>query len=215
MTTYPRGPKLLKGALIALDPDGGQLGSIVFQYNPETLRRSLQPQIAGGQSGEPTRIQRFTGAPVEMIDVDVAIDATDQLERGAVPDGIHPQLNALETLAYPNSQSVEQNGRLLSQGVMEIGPYEAPLTIFVWGPNRVLPVTVMSYSIQEQAFDTQLNPIRALISLNMRAISYSDVLPSHRAYHLFLTYQKRKETMARDGIIGSSKALTGVDPNRL
>jgi hypothetical protein len=47
MPTYSQGPRLLKGAIVAIDPAGGGRRTIVFQYNPETLKRSLEPQLAG------------------------------------------------------------------------------------------------------------------------------------------------------------------------
>jgi hypothetical protein len=218
MPTYSQGPRLLKGAIVAIDPAGGGRSTIVFQYNPETLKRSLEPQLAGGESGQRSQSVRYTGAPVETIDLEVSIDAVDQLEEGqgaALQQGIHPQLAALETLLYPHSDQVEQNGRLLDQGSIEIPPYVAPLTLFVWGGNRVLPVSLTRYSISEEMFDTRLNPIRATVTLGLRALTYSDVDKSHPAYHLFLAYQQTKETMARRGVTGSPNELVGVDVSRL
>ena len=52
MTTYPSGPRLLKGAIVAIDLATDQRSAIVFQYNPEMLSRSLQPQIVGGEQVE-------------------------------------------------------------------------------------------------------------------------------------------------------------------
>jgi hypothetical protein len=51
MPTYSQGPRLLKGAIVAIDPAASRRSTIVFQYNPETLKRSLEPQLAGGQGG--------------------------------------------------------------------------------------------------------------------------------------------------------------------
>jgi len=212
--TYPRGPRLLKGAIIAVGAVGARASAIIFQYNPESLRRSLQPQMLGGQGGGRVLTMRFTGAPIETIDVEVTINAIDQLEHGEVASGIHPQLLALEMLLYPASQQVVQNTQLLDQGTIEIGPYNAPLTLFIWGPNRVLPVTLLNCSITEEAFDVHLNPIQATISLNMRAISYSDIDSQNQAYNLFLAYQKHKESLALRGILGDPTPVIGIDPNQ-
>lgn len=217
MPTYPHGPRLLKGAIVAIDPANPRPSTIVFQYNPEAVQRSLQPQMVGADQGQPSQTVRFAGAPVETLNVDVTIDATDQLEREeptSLDMGIYAQLTALEMLVYPRSQQVIQNARLLAQGTLEVGPYAAPITLFIWGPNRVLPVSLTSFTIQEQAFDTRLNPIRATVSLAMRALSYSDLDSSHKGYHLFLAYQQAKETMARRGITGDPGAAIGVDVNR-
>jgi hypothetical protein len=218
MPTYSQGPRLLKGAIVAIDPATSGRSTIVFQYNPETVKRSLEPQLAGGEGGQRSLAVRYTGAPVETIDLEVTIDAVDQLEAGqgaAAGLGIHPQLAALETLLYPHSEQVEQNGRLLDQGSIEIAPYVAPLTLFIWGGNRVLPVSLTRYSISEELFDTRLNPIRATVTLALRALSYSDLDKSHPAYHLFLAYQQVKETMARQGVTSHPTELVGVDVSRL
>ena len=218
MPTYSQGPRLLKGAIVAIAPDMSGRSTIVFQYNPETVKRSLQPQLAGGEGGASSLGVRYTGAPVETINLEVSIDAVDQLEAGlstAAEKGIHPQIAALEMLLYPQSTQVEQNGQLLDQGSIEISPYAAPLTLFIWGGNRVLPVTLTSYSVSEEMFDSNLNPIRATVSLGLRALSYSDVEKNHPAYHLFLAYQKEKEKMAAGGVTSSPNELVGVDVSRI
>jgi hypothetical protein len=218
MATSPQGPRLFKGAIVAVDLATNQRNAIVFQYNPETLSRSLQPQMVGGEQGQHSPLVRFTGAPVEILNLEVMIDATDQLESGeqmALNLGIHPQLTALEMLLYPYSQQVIQNSQLLEQGSIEIGPYTAPLTLFIWGGNRVLPVLLTGFSSREEMFDTHLNPIRATVTLNMRALSYSDLDSSHKGYHLFLAYQKAKEVMARQGLSGDPGQAIGVNINKL
>ena len=53
---------------------------IIFQYNPDSLSRTLQPQM-GAEGGDRTEALRLKGAPVETIKVDVELDAADQLER--------------------------------------------------------------------------------------------------------------------------------------
>jgi hypothetical protein len=109
---------------------------------------------------------------------------------------------------------VKQNDALLASGSLEIAPLAAPLTLFVWGPNRVLPVRLNTLSISEELFDTTLNPIRATVSLNMRALSYSDLSPNTRGYNLFMVYQQGKEAMATLGISNAPNANIGVDVNR-
>lgn len=218
MPTYSQGPRLLKGAIVAIDPAAAGRSTIAFQYNPETVKRSLEPQMAGGEAGQGSQAVRYTGAPVETIDLEVTLDAVDQLEAGqgkALEKGIHPQLAALETLLYPNSLEVTLNSVLLELGTIEIAPYVAPLTLFIWGGNRVLPVSLTRYSVSEEMFDTHLNPIRATVTLALRALSYSDVDSRHPAYHLFLAYQLAKETMARQGGTGNLSEVVGVNVGRL
>src|SRR5262245_43155623 len=146
MSTLSTTPRLQKGALVGLDPINPLASVTVFQYNPETLTRTLTPQtagVSGGGANAPGDALRLAGPPQETIKLDVVIDATDQLEHGqatAAQLGIHPQLAALEMLLYPKSALVIANEILLRAGVIEIIPPEAPLTILVWGAKRVLPV---------------------------------------------------------------------------
>jgi hypothetical protein len=51
--------------------------------------------------------------------------------------------------------------------------------------------------ITEQAFDPQLNPIRAKISLGLRVLSVNDVGFLTPAGALYLVYQTSKEAMAQ------------------
>ena len=75
MTTFPNSPRVLKGALVGIDTDIPIPSVIVFQYNPDTLTRSLKPRSPGGE-GARSEAQRLTGPPEETIKVDVEIDAT-------------------------------------------------------------------------------------------------------------------------------------------
>src|SRR5438874_8960518 len=206
MSTFPNSPKLLKGGIVLVDPDNAAVRQIIsLQYNPDTLTRSLQIQGVSTDSaagGDRSEILRLKGPPVETIKLDAEIDATDQLEfpdqnQNAVEFGIFPQLAALETIVYPTSSQLISNNALASSGTLEIVPMEAPLTLFVWSKNRVLPVRVTEFSITEEAFDSSLNPIRAKVSLGMRVLSVNDLPFDHKGSSLFLAYQQQKENLAR------------------
>jgi hypothetical protein len=210
MTTFPGSPRLVKGAIIGIDPFNPLASVIVFQYNPETLTRKVQAQVAGEQSSGRTEALRLAGAPVETITLSVEIDATDQLERpdpAVVAMGIHPQLAALEMLLYPKTALVIANAVLAALGTIELIPAEAPLTLFVWGPKRILPVRLTDFSITEESYDVNLNPILAKVALSLRVLSYSDLPPSNPGYALFLAHQVIKETMATIGSVGNLAAI--------
>jgi hypothetical protein len=218
MSSSPLSPRLLKGAIVAIDPATSKQTTIPFQYNPETLTRTLTPRQAAEpeQSGKRAIALRYSGAPTESFGLEIHLDASDALESGdatAKNLGIYPQLCALEVLAYPSSQQVVENEKLLKQGKMEVASgYDAPLTLLVWGPQRVLPVQLTSMTITETIFDTQLNPVQATVKLEMHALTYSDLDPSHKGYSLFLAYQKSKERQARQGSTGGdTRELLGVD----
>jgi hypothetical protein len=143
---------------------------------------------------------------VETIKLDAEIDATDQLEQGdgvAGDIGIYPQLSALEMLIYPKSALVVANSVLLGLGTLEIVPPQGPLILFVWGLKRVMPVRLTEFSITEEVFDPKLNPLQAKVSLGMQVLSYNDLSLTHPGYHIFLTHQIVKETMATIGSISN------------
>ena len=209
MTTFPGAPRLMKGAIIGIDPFNPVSSMIPFQYNPEKLTRTLNPQFSG-EGGDKSEALRLKGAPEETISLEVEIDATDQLEKGdarAAMTGILPQLAALEMLIYPKSAHVIASTAMLATGMMEVVPPAAPLTLFVWGPQRVLPVRITQFNINEEAFDPKLNPIRAKISLGLKVLSYNDLPMDDPGYALFLAHQVAKEAMATLGSMGNAMGL--------
>jgi hypothetical protein len=207
MSTFPNSPRLMKGAIVGIDLFNPLASITVFQYNPETMTRRLQAQTLGGGEGDRTEAMRLKGAPIETITIDVEIDATDQLETAdgtATSLGVYPQLSALEMLIYPKSSVVIANTVLMALGTIEVVPPVAPFTLFVWGPKRVLPVRISDFSIVEEAYDVNLNPIRAKVSLGLRVLSYSDLSVLHPGYHIFLAHQVVKEAMAVVGSLSSA-----------
>ena len=73
---------------------------------------------------------------------------------------------------------------------------QAPLALFVWSKNRVVPVRITEFSITEEAFDPALNPIRAKVSLGLRVLSIDDLGFAHRGGSLFMSYLRNKEALA-------------------
>ena len=140
------------------------------------------------------------GPPIETIKGDVEIDATDQLAASdpvTMSLGIQPQLSALELLVYPASTVLIANEVLSLLGTIEILPMESALTVFAWSLSRITPVRITDIEITEEAFDPQLNPIRAKVSLSMRVLNVNDVGFLTPAGALYLTYQLTKEAMAQ------------------
>ena len=202
MTTFPLSPRLIKGGIVLIDPGSAAvLRMIALQYNPDTLTRTLQVQATEGGQQDRSEAMRLKGPPTETLKVDAEIDATDQLEfpdqnPNSVSAGIHPQLAALEMIVYPSSSHLQSNNTLAQSGTLEIVPMEAPLTLFIWSKNRVVPMRITDFSITEEAFDTHLNPIRAKVSLGMRVLSINDLGFQHKGGSLYMLYQQNKERFA-------------------
>ena len=195
-------PKLIKGGLVLVDPDSARvLRTIALQYNPDTLTRTLQVQASGSEGGDRSQALRLKGAGVETIKLEAEIDATDRLEDPdsnpvAVKLGIHPQLAALEALVHPRADDLQANDAMAASGMLEVLPLQAPLTLFVWSQQRVVPVRVTDLSVTEEAFDAALNPIRAKVSLGLRVLSVDDLGFQHRGGTLFMAYLRAKEGLA-------------------
>jgi hypothetical protein len=211
MTTFPNSPRLVKGGIVLVDPESGTVkGTIVLQYNPDTLTRTLQVQGVTIEGGDRSEALRLTGPPIETIKLEAEIDATDQLETAdstATQLGIHPQLAALETIIYPESSDILENARLAGSGTLEIVPMQAPLTLFVWSKERVVPVRVTEFSVTEEAFDPALNPIRAKVSLGMRVLTVNDLESDHKGSSLYMAHHQRKERLAGMSVGGALSAL--------
>jgi hypothetical protein len=60
-------------------------------------------------------------------------------------------------------------------------------------------VRLTAIEINEDAFDPQLNPIRAKVTLSMRVLNVNDVGFLTPAGALYMAYQIGKETMAQQG----------------
>ncbi len=193
-------PLLVKGAILVLEPNTGiPLQTINFEYNPETIKRSLKPQSVGDQPDR-TEVLRLKGPPIETISCDVEIDATDLLaaqDQATMAYGISPQLSTLELLVYPTSGVLIANEVLSLIGTIEILPMSSNLTLFAWGANRVTPVRLTGIEISEEFFDPQLNPIRAKVSLSMRVLNVNDVGFLTPAGALYMAYQIGKESMSQ------------------
>ena len=202
MTTFPGAPRLLKGGLVLLDPTTSAVQRVVvLQYNPDTLTRTLQVQAASAEGGDRSDALRLKAPPVETLRLEAELDATDALESpdahpAAVETGLHPALAALEAAAYPPSDRLLENDRLARQGTLEIAPVEAPLMLFVWSKHRIVPVRLTELTITEEAFDPNLNPIRAKVALGLRVLSVADLGFGHRGGALSLAYQQAKERLA-------------------
>jgi hypothetical protein len=181
VTGFSRSPRTARAGLVILDAaSDAVLRTITFQYNPETLTRSAQARGSSGDTADAGEALRLTGPPTETISLDAELDVTDQLEfpddhETEVELGLLPRLAALEALLYPDSAAVLRNDELARAGTVEILPTPGPLVLFVWSPDRVVPVRLTELSIVEEAFDTSLRPTRAKVSLSLRVLTVSEL----------------------------------------
>ncbi|MBI2767719.1 MAG: hypothetical protein HYX53_17625 [Chloroflexi bacterium] len=202
MTSFPNSPRLIKAGIALLDPASGAVQRLIaLQINPDTLSRTLAPR-APGETADRSEALRLKGPPVETIKFEADIEAADLLDEGdttAREAGIAPHLAALETIVYPSSAQLQATDAKARSGTLEIAPIISSLSVLLWGKNRAVPVRITEFSITEEAFDPDLNPIRAKVSLGMRVLSTDDLGFGGKGGSLYLAYQQQKERLATLG----------------
>ena len=215
MSSFPGNPRVLPGAVVAVDPVSPLARIVVFQYNPDEVTRQIRPRTPPSGAGGGSDAQRIWGAPTESISMTLELDATDGMEASdpvATTAGVAPQLAALEMLLHPSAASVAINTGLLAAGTIEVLPPQGPLTVLVWGPGRVVPVTVESLSVREQAFNQVLAPIRASVDIALSTLTYDDLSPTNPGFALYVAHHVAAEALASvagvTGAVGAGVELS-------
>lgn len=246
MSTSPLSPKLVKGALIEFSDRfiGPVPNVIVFQYNPDTITRTLEVWTPGGgavTSGTDTSGSYDASStaqprdPSELSTLDLELDAADALEYPdshpiAVATGVADRIAALEMLLYPQEESLV--GGLLSavgnalggstanseNGAKPVPRGTVPVVLFVWGPGRIVPVRLTSFSVEEQAFSPTLYPIRAKVSVGLKILTPKDFPDCNRklseeiAVYAFKFTRLQKKTLAAANTANSVESILGMLP---
>lgn len=175
---------LLRGALIEYGTDliGPIPNVVIFQFNPESLNRTLEipPRPTGANSRENTQAGE---KPLEKISLKAHFSAADDLGESkllARAFGVGPRLAALEKMVHPSAKiagfigaAIDAVGDALGLGGEEEGPAQPiprekfPKIIFIWGLFRVLPVVIDSMRINELEYDPLLNAVRAEVDIDL------------------------------------------------
>ncbi len=182
---------LLRGALIeyGIDLIGPIPNVVIFQFNPESLSRSLQipPRPTGATQRETTQAGEKTFEKISFKAHFSAANMLDEDKALAKLFGIGPQLCALEKMVLPSSKLAGLIGKALDAigSALGIGgggdppaqpiPREKyPRILFIWGLTRILPVTIDSMTISELEYDALLNPLRAEVDLQLSVIAVDE-----------------------------------------
>jgi hypothetical protein len=178
-------PYLLKGAMIEYGSDflGPLPNVIIFQFNPESLTRTIQipPRPSGAAARETTQAGEVA---IEKISLKAQFSAADELATNNIlarTMGVGPRLAALEKMVHPAGKisgligaAIDAIGDAVGLGgggngdPRQIVPRENyPRILFIWGPFRVLPVVIESMSITELQYDFLLNPVQADVNISL------------------------------------------------
>jgi len=176
---------------------------VVFQYNPETITHTWT--AAADTSGPPKASGdplASGGVPGESFAFKLYLDANDMIADGssnpvaaglASASGVYTRLAALEMLQYPISSSsgaslvgsvsasISSGGlsASLSAGLAppstSVPNSDLPAVLFVWGPQRIVPVRLTELSIAETLYDASLNPIHAEVSMTLKVLTLQEI----------------------------------------
>jgi contractile injection system tube protein len=203
-----RPTRLEKGALLvyrdqsATQPDQ----RINFQFNPDNVRRSfaarsVPPPPAQRTAGQADALA-VPGPPVETITIAIVLNAADQLDdpslrQEVAEHGLNAALARLELLLYPSTASAEEVERQAQRGQVQVSPARTPLVMLAWGRTRTVPVQLTSFTVTEEAFDPNLNPINAKVDLGLKVLTYMEFPTQSAGREAFIAYQKERESLAR------------------
>lgn len=228
-TGLRRSPRFEKGALVQLVK--GLLGAvpnvIPFQYNPEKLSHTLTPwnpfEVDQTQRGaQAPTVQPFD--PKESFNVTLEIDATDDLEDDnpvAKGVGVADRLAALKKLTLPTEGLI---GDLVTSARALAGKASkhavrptVPVVLFVWGPGRILPVRVTSFSVEETLFAPTLHPIQATVTLGLEVLTPDVFKCQHDitadiAVAAYNFTKLQEDTLAAAHIANNADAIRGLLP---
>jgi hypothetical protein len=176
----------------------------VFQFNPETISHKWsQPGPSGGGGGGGGACGRpgtttgnpyaVPGMPEEEFSLSVMLDSNEEIvDSGikgelAAASGVYSRLARMEMLLYPTGGNAMS--ALLGQvssalgfgsgtsggGTRNVPESTLPVTLFVWGLYRIVPVRVTGLTITETLYDELLNPIHAEAKLDLRVMTPNEL----------------------------------------
>jgi hypothetical protein len=210
---------------------------VIFQYNPETMTHgwtvaSTAPAAAGAANLHVSQLA-VSGPPVETFTFMLAMDASDTIADAnpvasglAEISGLYSRLAALEMLMFPLPPP---GGGLIGSvssalGITAAAPSRSvpagnlPLVLFVWGPGRIVPVRVTSFSVTEKLYDSLLlNPIHAEAQIGLRVLAnnelsdLTDIMkPIAQAASTYS--QKLRQALALANLANAADSVVGMLP---
>lgn len=245
---YSRSPKLLKGAIIQFSsqlllpiPN-----IIVFQYNPDSMTRTISSSEAAAEKSKAGKGDCSKGDtkdvnplsqpvdPSESLTLKLELDAADALEEPethpvAVVSGVADRIAAIEMLLYPPADADSSGllGSLLgslaggSGGSVDVVPRTTvPVVLFFWGPGRIVPVRITSFSVEETAYSPTLYPIRATVTLGLTILDATafgkpdgkDSAAVKLARSCYSYTRAQKQALATASFANSVESIMGMLP---
>ena len=233
--------KYLKGAFVQFMPTFlvPLPNIIIFQYNPETMTHTwtpAAPEVTQDANNKPNPLA-VKGLPGESFSFTLAMDSSDMIAEGspvavglATATGLYSRLAALEMLLYPTGSFAASKllGSVSSALASALGSsaqvdpnvpqYMMPTVLFVWGPNRILPVRLTSLSITEKLYDALLlNPTHAEATVGIQVLTPDEVTalsdPLKQVATVAYDYsQAFRQAMALANLATAAESIIGMLP---
>jgi len=233
--------KYLKGAFVQFMPTFlvPLPNIIIFQYNPETMTHTwtpAAPEVTQDANNKPNPLA-VKGLPGESFSFTLAMDSSDMIAEGspvavglATATGLYSRLAALEMLLYPTGSFAASKllGSVSSALASALGSsaqvdpnvpqYMMPTVLFVWGPNRILPVRLTSLSITEKLYDALLlNPTHAEATVGIQVLTPDEVTalsdPLKQVATVAYDYsQAFRQAMALANLANAAESIIGMLP---
>ncbi|MBN3753673.1 hypothetical protein G3N95_12045 [Paraburkholderia sp. Tr-20389] len=219
---------------------------IVFQYNPETITHTWTAAggDSGADSQAGRNPQAVKGTPGETFSFTLYLDANDMIADGsanpiasglAQASGVYTRLAALEMLQYPmpsagsssligtvsasiGAAPVIGSATAAASGNNEPVPrLEMPTVLFVWGPQRIVPVRLTGLTINERLYDAMLNPTHAEAQITLRVLTPDELLalsaPMADVAKIAYVYtQGLRQTQALANLGDAAASIVGMLP---
>ena len=239
-------PGPLHGALVAFTPSfiGLMPNVIVFQFNPETITHTWTAAAAAAPADKDSKPNPLAvkGVPGETFSFTLAVDSNDMIADGssnpvgatlAQASGVYTRLAALEMLQYPTgssgdgllggvSASISSSGLNLSAsgsgGASQTVPQsQVPTVLFVWGPQRIVPVRVTALTITERIYDNLLNPSHAEAQITLRVLTPDEIVsvdgPMQQLANVAYVYtQGLRQAQAAANLGDAAASIIGMLP---
>lgn len=192
--------RLQKGALIIGEPkseteqdiQNTKFFTVEFQFNPESLKRTLKIVTPQERPGGAKREENRQADPRDLktdshIGESISITARfdgkvgygtkrkgkeyedQRLREDTLPyldnSNLLPVLSAIERIMEPVNTVLNKTVKAHKNP-----PKVLPLVFFWWGIDRILPVKITQMTINETEFDPELSPIRAEVNFEMEVL---------------------------------------------
>lgn len=224
------GAPLRKGALVQIFEGVVGLGLpniVLFQYNPQKITHSITPYNPyevdkAGRGAQGPMVQPYD--PPQSFSLSLELDASDDMEQDskvAIRWGVADRLAALKKLNYASKGllgDLLQSAKLLAGDPhCKVERSTVPIVLFIWGPGRVLPIRVTSFSVEETLYTPKLFPLHATVSLGLEVLT-PDVLAGRATFidkFAIATYEYTRlidDAMAIVNAVQNITRFTGMPP---